>query len=69
MVILGLTSIGFTRFEDRAIIGAPVILGDRLYAPPEAQAAAPRLLLHARKLALFHPGSGQALQFERPAPF
>ena len=49
-------------------LGHP-ILGDRLYAPPEAQAAAPRLLLHARKLALFHPGSGQALQFERPAPF
>lgn len=49
-------------------LGHP-ILGDRLYAPPETQAAAPRLLLHARKLALFHPVTGQALQFDCPAPF
>lgn len=49
-------------------LGHP-ILGDPLYAPPEAQAAAPRLLLHARKLALFHPDSGQALQFDSAPPF
>lgn len=49
-------------------LGHP-ILGDLLYAPPEAQAAAPRLLLHARRLALFHPVSGQPLQFDCPAPF
>jgi tRNA pseudouridine32 synthase/23S rRNA pseudouridine746 synthase len=49
-------------------LGHP-ILGDLLYAPPDTQAAAPRLLLHARKLALFHPATGQALQFDCPAPF
>lgn len=49
-------------------LGHP-ILGDPLYAPPAAQAAAPRLLLHARRLALFHPDSGQALQFDSAPPF
>ena len=49
-------------------LGHP-ILGDLLYASPDTQAAAPRLLLHARRLALFHPVSGQALQFDCPAPF
>lgn len=47
-------------------LGHP-ILGDALYAPPEVQAMAPRLLLHAASLALRHPGSGQALVF-RSAP-
>lgn len=49
-------------------LGHP-ILGDPLYAPPEAFAAAPRLLLHAERLALFHPLTDQALAFESPAPF
>ena len=49
-------------------LGHP-ILGDLLYASPDTQAAAPRLLLHARKLALFHPATGQALQFDCPALF
>ena len=49
-------------------IGHP-ILGDRLYAPPQVQALAPRLLLHATRLALAHPASGEPLVFESPAPF
>ena len=49
-------------------LGHP-ILGDPLYAPPEALAAAPRLLLHAQRLALFHPASGEPLVFDSAAPF
>ncbi len=49
-------------------IGHP-ILGDALYAPPEARAAAPRLMLHATRLALAHPGSGEPLSFDIPPPF
>ena len=45
------------------------ILGDPLYAPPEAFAAAPRLLLHAERLNLFHPLSGAPMAFNSPAPF
>ena len=51
-----------------AALGHP-ILGDMLYAPPEVQARASRLLLHATRLALAHPVTGQALQFDSPAPF
>jgi tRNA pseudouridine32 synthase/23S rRNA pseudouridine746 synthase len=40
-------------------IGYP-IWGDALYAPPEVQARAPRLLLHAQSLALQHPVTRQA---------
>jgi tRNA pseudouridine32 synthase/23S rRNA pseudouridine746 synthase len=49
-----------------AAIGHP-ILGDELYAP--AEAAAPRLLLHATRLRLPHPLSGATLEFASPAPF
>lgn len=49
-------------------LGHP-ILGDHLYAPPEAQAAAPHLYLHAAMLSFYHPVSGQKLTFEAPAPF
>lgn len=49
-------------------IGHP-ILGDPLYAPPEVQALAPRLLLHATELRLAHPASGEPLQFASAAPF
>ena len=49
-----------------AAIGHP-ILGDELYAPPEARA--PRLLLHATRLALPHPAKGEVLEFGSPAPF
>ena len=49
-------------------IGHP-ILGDALYAPPEVQARAPRLLLHAAALELAHPASGEPLAFESRVPF
>jgi tRNA pseudouridine32 synthase / 23S rRNA pseudouridine746 synthase len=49
-------------------LGHP-ILGDPLYAPDEVRGRAPRLLLHATRLALAHPASGEALVFESPAPF
>jgi tRNA pseudouridine32 synthase/23S rRNA pseudouridine746 synthase len=49
-------------------LGHP-ILGDTLYAPPEVQARAPRLLLHASELRFAHPATGQALAFSSPAPF
>ncbi len=49
-------------------LGHP-ILGDTLYAPPEVQALAPRLLLHATWLALPHPLTGETLAFDSPVPF
>lgn len=49
-------------------LGHP-ILGDALYAPPDVQARAPRLLLHASELRFEHPASGQPLAFSCPAPF
>ena len=45
------------------------ILGDTLYAPPDAQARAPRLLLHASRITLAHPFEGRPLTFESQAPF
>lgn len=51
-----------------ASLGHP-ILGDDLYARPEVQALAPRLLLHARVLALPHPDDGRWVRFEAPCPF
>jgi tRNA pseudouridine32 synthase/23S rRNA pseudouridine746 synthase len=49
-------------------IGHP-ILGDPLYAPEGVRARAPRLLLHASRLALAHPLDGRRLAFESPVPF
>jgi tRNA pseudouridine32 synthase / 23S rRNA pseudouridine746 synthase len=49
-------------------LGHP-ILGDTLYAPPDVQAQAGRLLLHACALNFVHPLSGGALAFESPVPF
>ncbi|SDH94621.1 RluA family pseudouridine synthase [Pseudomonas panipatensis] len=49
-------------------IGHP-LLGDRLYANPEALALRDRLCLHASLLCLSHPQSGERLRFESPAPF
>jgi tRNA pseudouridine32 synthase/23S rRNA pseudouridine746 synthase len=40
------------------------IWGDAMYAPPDVLARAPRLMLHAQRLALTHPATGQALAFE-----
>jgi len=51
-----------------AALGHP-ILGDNLYASPEALAMAPRLLLHATRLALSHPVTGQRLSWLLPPPF
>jgi len=48
-----------------AEIGHPV-LGDPLYAPRRIQARAPRLCLHAFRLAFAHPLSGEPLVFEAP---
>jgi tRNA pseudouridine32 synthase / 23S rRNA pseudouridine746 synthase len=47
-------------------IGHP-IRGDEFYAPEPL--GAPRLLLHARRLAFAHPASGEAVAFESPCPF
>jgi len=44
-------------------LGHP-IWGDAMYAPPDVLARAPRLLLHAQRMALTHPTTGQALAFE-----
>lgn len=49
-------------------LGHP-ILGDALYAPPDVQDMAGRLLLHACSLRFAHPATGEELAFERPAPF
>lgn len=47
-----------------AALGAP-ILGDRLYVGGPAT----RLMLHAERLTLTHPETGEALQFACPAGF
>ena len=49
-------------------IGHPV-LGDNLYASPEALGAAGRLQLHARAITIYHPGGGARVTFESPCPF
>ena len=51
-----------------AAIGHP-ILGDGLYAAPAVAGAAPRLLLHASRLAFTHPLDGTAVAFASSAPF
>jgi 23S rRNA pseudouridine1911/1915/1917 synthase len=47
-------------------LGHP-ILGDPLYAG-RAKGSAPRLLLHAHRLAIVLPGSGRRMVFEAPLP-
>jgi tRNA pseudouridine32 synthase/23S rRNA pseudouridine746 synthase len=49
-------------------LGHP-ILGDRLYAPPEALAKAGRLLLHAESLRLLHPRQRRPLSLRCPVDF
>ncbi len=51
-----------------AAIGHP-ILGDALYAPDEARAAAARLLLHASALAFAHPRDGEPFETSSAVPF
>ena len=45
------------------------ILGDALYASEAVAAASPRLLLHAHRLELDHPATGEPLRLEAPLPF
>jgi tRNA pseudouridine32 synthase/23S rRNA pseudouridine746 synthase len=49
-------------------IGHP-ILGDNLYAPPEALAMSDRLLLHSEELSLAHPSNGREITWRSPCPF
>lgn len=49
-------------------IGHP-LLGDQLYAHPAALAACPRLALHAARLGISHPVTGERMIFDSPAPF
>ena len=51
-----------------AALGHPIV-GDSLYASPEVQAQAPRLMLHACSLGFAHPETGTRLVFECPAAF
>ena len=45
------------------------IVGDALYADAGVAARSPRLLLHARTLALAHPVTRQPLRIDSPPPF
>ena len=49
-------------------IGHPIV-GDELYAPVDVVAASPRLLLHARDIALPHPDTGLLCQWRATVPF
>ncbi len=49
-------------------LGHPM-LGDTLYATPEALALSDRLQLHARSLSIPHPDSAQVVEFTAPVPF
>lgn len=49
-------------------LGHPIV-GDNLYAPPEALAASPRLLLHACDLSLPHPASAEVTHWHSAPPF
>lgn len=49
-------------------IGHPM-LGDPLYAPPMVRDQAPRLMLHAWRIAFQHPGRKCQVSFEAVAPF
>ena len=49
-----------------AAIDHPVV-GDRVYGRPWS-VDAPRLFLHARRLAFVHPGSGNRVEFQSPLP-
>jgi tRNA pseudouridine32 synthase/23S rRNA pseudouridine746 synthase len=51
-----------------ASIGHPV-LGDPLYGTAASRAAAPRLQLHAERLAFRHPADGAPVAFVDPCPF
>jgi len=52
-----------------AYLGHPIV-GDKTYGRPGAagEDLAPRLLLHAWRLAFRHPGTGETVSFEAPLP-
>lgn len=50
-----------------AHVGYP-LLGDRLYAPKDVRALAPRQMLHAWRLEFAHPVDGVPLRFSCPPP-
>ena len=49
-------------------IGHP-ILGDLFYSPFSIYRRAPRLMLHAEELRLYHPRTGKPMKFKAPTPF
>ena len=49
-------------------LGHP-IAGDPLYADPAQQALSPRMALHAWRIQLPHPETGQIMRWEAPCPF
>jgi tRNA pseudouridine32 synthase/23S rRNA pseudouridine746 synthase len=49
-------------------IGHP-IAGDALYAPEGVASAAPRLMLHAARLELVHPATGEPVAWHSAVPF
>lgn len=49
-------------------LGHPIV-GDRFYAPEEAVALSPRLLLHAETLGFNHPETDEWVEFHAPVPF
>ena len=49
-------------------LGHPV-LGDKLYAHPQAKALSPRLCLHAESLQIQHPITGETMEFTAPVGF
>jgi tRNA pseudouridine32 synthase/23S rRNA pseudouridine746 synthase len=49
-------------------LGHPIV-GDPLYAPTQETGSSSRLLLHAQRLALFHPATGMPMVFDSAAPF
>ena len=51
-----------------ATLGHP-ILGDNLYASDEARAMSARLLLHAERLSLEHPGGRGRMTWQSACPF
>jgi 23S rRNA pseudouridine1911/1915/1917 synthase len=50
-----------------AHVGHP-LLGDRLYAPKNIQAMAPRQMLHAWRISFTHPATGKPMSFTCPPP-
>ena len=49
-------------------LGHPIV-GDPLYAPTQETGSSSRLLLHAQRLALFHPATGTPMVFDSAPPF